>query len=201
MIDSGHTSKQQASGEQVASKRLRPSEGGEAKALAVLLFKALEQWIQTPVPAAAHETGEWTEVQQLRRAVPRIDLRASEESQLAAIAESDYANRRRRDRYLPASIFSEPAWDILLDLYVQNTRKRSVSVQSLCIASAAPATTALRWIEKLTSCRLIERKPSVSDRRVVHVVLTAQGMEQMENYLRDRLSQTHMITSTPSSTS
>src|SRR3546814_1843272 len=47
---------------------------------------------------------------------------------------------------------SDPAWDMLLDLYLAAERNtRPVSISSLCIASAVPATTALRWIKTFRS--------------------------------------------------
>ena len=36
----------------------------------------------------------------------------------ATAAREIYAARRRRHKYLPADLFGEPTWDILLDLYV-----------------------------------------------------------------------------------
>lgn len=133
--------------------------------LAETLLVALQHWAQT-----AMLNGNWS----------------SEEDQLAAIAQSEYNSRRRRDQYFDADIFAEPAWDMLLDLYIQHCRKRAVSVHSLCIASAVPATTALRWIGKLVDCGLAVRLPSEQDARVIHVELTENGLRQMGQYLRGR---------------
>lgn len=116
---------------------------------------------------------------------PRTD--ASETGRLAAFAQEEYANRRRRDGIFRPGIFAEPAWDMLLDLYVQEHLKRSVSIHSLCIAAAVPPTTALRWIGKLVERGLVERQPSVHDNRVIYIALTADGRTEMERYLRPRL--------------
>jgi hypothetical protein len=51
--------------------------------------------------------------------------------------------RRLRERLLPAGLFADPAWDMLLDLYAAEIEEQPVSVTSACIAAAAPATTAL----------------------------------------------------------
>jgi hypothetical protein len=112
---------------------------------------------------------------------------SDEASRLVAIAQEDYANRRRRDRIFRAGVFAEPAWDMLLDLYVQKHFGRAVSIHSLCIAAAVPPTTALRWIAKLVDRGLVLRIPSRRDNRVVHVALTADGRAEMEQYLRGRL--------------
>src|SRR3546814_4705778 len=58
--------------------------------------------------------------------------------------------RRMREQYFPADMFADPAWDMLLDLYAARLDRQPVSVSSLCIAAAVPATTALRWIKTMT---------------------------------------------------
>ena len=112
---------------------------------------------------------------------------ANEASRLAALAREEYANRRRRNRLFGDGVFAEPAWDMLLDLYVQDHLGRAVSIQSLCVAAAVPPTTALRWIGRLVDRGLVLRTPSRHDNRVVHVGLTADGRAGMERYLRGRL--------------
>lgn len=108
-------------------------------------------------------------------------------ARLAAVAQAEYAARRRRDRLFNAHIFAEPAWDMLLDLYFQQHQMRPVSIHSLCIAAAVPQTTALRWIGKLEACGLIERRPCQHDHRVIHLRLSEAGLDLMEGYLRGQL--------------
>lgn len=110
-------------------------------------------------------------------------------ARLAAIARAEYSSRRRRDGLFEADIFAEPAWDMLLDLYVQSYEARSVSIHSLCIAAAVPQTTALRWIGRLDALGLIDRSPCPHDARVVYVVLSARGLALMERYLRGQLGE------------
>ena len=45
-------------------------------------------------------------------------LGGNEQDQLAAIAQSEFHNRRRRDSLIRYDLFAEPAWDMLLDLYI-----------------------------------------------------------------------------------
>jgi len=126
--------------------------------------------VQRPLPRAPHAAGV-----------------VSDSALLAAIAEAEYASRRRRDRIFCPGIFAEPAWDMLLDLFIQEHQGRAVSTHSLCIAAAVPPTTALRRIGKLVDAGLVSRRPSAQDNRVIHVQLTANGRAEMELYLRDRL--------------
>jgi DNA-binding MarR family transcriptional regulator len=93
------------------------------------------------------------------------------------------AARRDRDRFFPADLFADPAWDMLLDLYAARIEHQPVSVSSLCIAAAVPATTALRWIGQLAAAGLIERTPHRSDKRKVMVSLTQGGIDAMRGYL------------------
>lgn len=120
------------------------------------------------------------------RAPFRDDDTAPDTEVFVHLAQQEYASRRSREHCFAANIFAEPAWDMLLDLYVQQHRGRPVSIHSLCIAAAVPATTALRWIGKLDDCGLVARERSARDNRVIHVALTAQGQAAMERYLAER---------------
>lgn len=112
---------------------------------------------------------------------------SSDAAALAAVARAEYASRRRRDGLFRKSLFAEPAWDMLLDLFAQRHERRAVSVHSLCIAAAVPQTTALRWINKLAEIGLVERRPCPHDNRVIHISLSEEGLAIMERYLRGQL--------------
>ena len=92
--------------------------------------------------------------------------------------------RRERDRYFPAEVFADPAWDMLLDLTAARLEGRTVPVSSLCIAAAVPTTTALRWIRSLTEAGLFERQVDPSDGRRTHINLSADAASAMMGYLR-----------------
>lgn len=95
-----------------------------------------------------------------------------------------YRDRRRREQVFgDASLFGEPAWDIMLDLYVAAAQDKRIAVTSACIGSAVPATTALRWIKILEDRRLIEREVDEVDARRTFVRLSPRGVELMEEYL------------------
>lgn len=92
--------------------------------------------------------------------------------------------RRLRNDYLSPEILSDPSWDMMLDLYLSERRGREVTVSSLCIASHAPFTTALRWIAKLEQEGLIFRQPTPNDRRSSHMLLSDKGRVAMEGWAR-----------------
>lgn len=94
------------------------------------------------------------------------------------------AARADRDAIFQSGLFSDPAWDMLLDLAVAEASGRPISVTSLCIASGAPTTTALRRIDELMEAGLIDRRPDPSDRRRIIVELTVLGRSRMEAFVK-----------------
>lgn len=79
--------------------------------------------------------------------------------------------RRMRTDFLPGDLFADPAWDMLLDLLAARLEGDRVSVSSLCIASAVPPTTALRWIRTLSEQGLVERHADPLDGRRIFIQL------------------------------
>ena len=90
--------------------------------------------------------------------------------------------RRLRDQFFANSLFEDPAWDMLLDLFAAELERARVSVSSLCIAAAVAPTTALRWIGRMTEAGLFEREPDPFDRRRAYMVLSAKAREGMQGY-------------------
>lgn len=100
-----------------------------------------------------------------------------------ALARMIYALRRKRATIFGnADLFSEPAWDILLDLFIAQGEGKDVSVSSACIGSAAPPTTGLRWLGVLTDEGLVLRENDAEDNRRVLVRLTPAGLAAMERF-------------------
>lgn len=91
--------------------------------------------------------------------------------------------RRKRENFIKIEFLGEPAWDILLDLYICFKEKRQSLVKSTCSASNVPATTALRWIRLLEEGGLIKRLSDSKDKRKVFIFLTDAGVLAMESYL------------------
>ena len=94
------------------------------------------------------------------------------------------AERRvERYQYLPAEMFGEPAWDMLHDLYLASGDGKSISVSSACIASRAPATTALRWLRRMEQLGLVARVNDDNDRRRVYVTITDAAKRALTDWL------------------
>ncbi len=90
--------------------------------------------------------------------------------------------RRVREQYFPADLFADPAWDMLLDLYAARLERQPVSVSSLCIAAAVPATTALRWIKTMTDAGLFVRDADPNDGRRIFIALAEGACESLARY-------------------
>lgn len=98
------------------------------------------------------------------------------------------AARADRDAIFQAGLFSDPAWEMMLDLAVAEASGRPISVTSLCIASGAPTTTALRRIDDLKDAGLIDRIPDPRDKRRILVQLTQPGRDRMEAFVQRQAS-------------
>ncbi|WP_060977109.1 MULTISPECIES: winged helix DNA-binding protein [Pseudomonadota] len=85
---------------------------------------------------------------------------------------------------------SDPAWDMLLDLFVGHITGRDVSVTSACLASRRPATTSLRYIERMAKQGLIRREKDCNDNRKVYLRMTEKAFRAVAKWidaLRDEL--------------
>lgn len=92
--------------------------------------------------------------------------------------------RRNRDRFFTSELFADPAWDMLLELYAAALGQFKISVSTLCVGAAVPATTALRWIKQLEDEGLVDRRPDPTDGRRHFLVLSHQGIAAMNAYFR-----------------
>ena len=104
--------------------------------------------------------------------------------ELADIARAIYATRTQRDKLLPAKLFGDPAWDILLDLYIQESDGKRVSVMSACIASRGAQTTALRYLGEFERLGLVIRERDTTDKRRIYLRLSSKGKGDVESALQ-----------------
>jgi len=100
-----------------------------------------------------------------------------------ALARRVLEQRRVRTRFLPAELFHEPAWDMLLALFVAQHERRVMNVKTLVSYAEAPATTSQRWIDHLHKLGLIERITDMVDRRRIEVQLSESGEGAIRGYL------------------
>jgi hypothetical protein len=100
----------------------------------------------------------------------------------AAVIRNVIDARSRRGAFLPPSLFADPAWDMLLDLFMAHLSQVRISISSLCVASNVPTTTALRWLKVMQDRGLVERRSDPLDARRHFIDLTPTGVEAMTGY-------------------
>lgn len=105
-----------------------------------------------------------------------------DDASLGDLARKAYAVRRRREA-LPgtAGLFGEPAWDILLDLFIAARESRRVSLANACVCAAVPEASALGWIAILERRGLIVGDGPAHDR---HLKLSQETYESLIEYFR-----------------
>jgi hypothetical protein len=91
--------------------------------------------------------------------------------------------RRDRRRYFPAVEFSEPVWDMVLDLFVSDFDGHKVSISSLCVAAGIPESTALRWIGLMQAAGYFIRHPDPYDGRRSFITLSPGLSDPLRHYL------------------
>jgi len=87
--------------------------------------------------------------------------------------------RKRRETVFGDDLFGEPAWDLMLDLFVQHVERQKTSSTSAAIAARVPPTTALRYLNSLVRKGLVMRHVSDHDLRVQYVALSDYGYREM----------------------
>lgn len=106
--------------------------------------------------------------------------------ELAQVAIRSREAARRRARFISHEFFGEPAWEMLLELFIQFSGKADVSTKSLCLVSGVSDTSSLRILDRLDDACLIERSQSPNDKRVTLVKLTRQGVVAVGSILAEQ---------------
>lgn len=107
---------------------------------------------------------------------------SSENAQLARAA---MKARARRGLYFKTSLFSDPAWDILLELFAVESEGRRLCISGVGSSADIPLTTALRWLNALQAEGLVAREDDPLDRRRSYLRLTDAGVRAMQQYFFD----------------
>lgn len=106
--------------------------------------------------------------------IGRHDQRAEFPAELVKLAKRIKAIRESRIALLDPSLFGEPAWNILLALYIASGERYALSISALCAESGVPATTAARSINRLLELDLVRRVPNPIDNRSAYIELTGE---------------------------
>jgi winged helix DNA-binding protein len=88
--------------------------------------------------------------------------------------------RRHRQDCFPGTLFGDPTWDMLLQLYAAHLDSLRMSITRLTRSTALPATTVLRRLGLLEKGGLVVRAGDPFDARRVFVGLSPSGIEAMD---------------------
>jgi predicted transcriptional regulator len=105
------------------------------------------------------------------------------DEKLGKIAELLFAARIHRANHFDPDLFGEPAWDMLLDLFIHKVAGLRVSSTSLCLGANVPYATGSRYIERLEEKGVVFRFTPPDDRRLVLVDYTVEGYKHMREYI------------------
>jgi hypothetical protein len=110
------------------------------------------------------------------------------DEKLGTIATSMYRARIHRANQFNPDLFGEPAWDMLLDLFIHRIGGRRVSTTSLCMGGNVPQSTGLRHIARLEEEGLVVRWTPPDDQRLVLVDFTPNGFRRMRDYISNAVT-------------
>lgn len=123
-------------------------------------------------------------------AAPAASLAPVDDNELLKITRKLVRMREQRGQFLNPALFSDPMWDILLDLTSARLEQKTVPVSAVCQAAGVPMSTALRQIRSLVDMGLIRRWSDPLDRRRDLLAINDEAMAAMRQYLtylRDRV--------------
>jgi DNA-binding MarR family transcriptional regulator len=94
--------------------------------------------------------------------------------------------RRKRDALLGQDLFSDPAWDMLLELMASHLSGRpAAAAAQLCDASGVPESTARRHIARIQAAGLADAAPGDDAGRDTAFTLTPDGLRRLEALLAE----------------
>jgi DNA-binding MarR family transcriptional regulator len=139
-----------------------------------------------PVAPSAHDSELVTielssvEVAALRRVLAIVEdaemKDADPERSGKAIAQTLFGLSKARAQLFPKSMFGEPAWDMMMALYIA---EQVPAAADLARWTDTALTTAMRWISYLESHKLVVRESRDDDRRAHTIRLSDEAREKM----------------------
>jgi len=105
--------------------------------------------------------------------------------------------RRTRERKLGDSLFSDPVWDMMLDLYAASCEGQDVCLSSLCLASSVAPSTAMRKINDLITRGHIRRMPDPVDGRRTNVSLSPRTFRFIDDAIAEVIEEAKVVAGAP----
>ena len=87
------------------------------------------------------------------------------------------------DSVFEGPLLANPGWDILLDLFIQRSEGKRISIISVCIAANAPTSTALRYIQAMLDSGAIVKAHPVEGSLELLIELSDATYSKMQSIL------------------
>jgi DNA-binding MarR family transcriptional regulator len=111
--------------------------------------------------------------------------KSAKELDLLRLAEAILEDRRRRAEIFNPAMFGEPAWELLLTLFVMDRGGPRLTIGRLAQYARTKLTTALRWLDYLEDQNLIKREQHPNDARTAFIELTDKARDTIRLYLSE----------------
>jgi DNA-binding MarR family transcriptional regulator len=111
--------------------------------------------------------------------------KSAKELDLLRVAEAILEDRRRRAEIFNPAMFGEPAWELLLTLFVMDRGGPRLTIGRLAQYARTKLTTALRWLDYLEDQNLIKREQHPNDARTAFIELTDKARDTIRLYLSE----------------
>ncbi|MGL3822348.1 JAB domain-containing protein [Sphingopyxis sp. R3-92] len=79
-------------------------------------------------------------------------------------------------------LFGDPAWEMLVDLFVHECERKRLSISALCVTSSIPMSSALRLAQRLCDAGITRRVPDPIDGRRTFIRLDTVIAHRMRAY-------------------
>lgn len=116
---------------------------------------------------------------------------------LAASADQILRFRRHRDRVFNLTLFSDPAWDILLEIFRSAVRGTAITVSDTASGTGIASSSATRWVRTLETAGFVSRNPDPADKRRVLLDITPMGRALMKRTLDKWLLEDKAVSAPP----
>lgn len=121
--------------------------------------------------------------EQAEQALLPSSLTVAERRKLVlALAREERDKRQERQRHFARALFGEPAWELLLAIFISEGEGRSLALSKAAELIDHPLTTTIRWVEYLEASGLLIRERFGADRRVINIRPTTRAIAQIEAY-------------------
>ena len=91
----------------------------------------------------------------------------------------------RRQLLGSSELFGEPAWDMMLDLFVHEGEGRRMSMSSLCVSAAIPESSAMRLAQRLCDAGLLLRLSDPADGRRSFMKIAPNTAHRLRAYFAE----------------